>query len=993
MIKKRIISLVVIICMCVGVLPATSVATTQDSLDSVGISIYDVIAGLARPDEFVETINPDEVPEIIDYQTALLRNHVERLYNEEDTLNQLIFRNADGSKTMYLYNHPVKYIDENGCVQDISLEISDSLLPHIGFETTANSTEVMFPVELSSGIQIEDGFSMIRISHNIANGSSDTFSLNISERLPEVRRINKNVIEYNYDENTKIQYSLTYTGIKERIIVEEFTGQSEYSITLNTNGQFLEQIGGSYFLVDDAGTIRVSIGDVLVRTADGRNNSVASIIPTAVVEGQEYELRIILDNSYLNSDDTIYPISIEPAVEMVSTVGNAIEDVTIYSNGVSNGASDILHVGMSGENGISRVLMKFPGLDLNQIGSDAEITVATVEIYDLLQGTDELDVYCHVMQGGDWEESTADGSDTTLRSVGRFLSKRTISYSNGILLTTPHRYSFDITKAVQGWIDGEYSLNKGVLFKSHAVVESGDVEKYKTFGSYNRTDCRPAISITYTDDSDNQLLESDVYYINNIYSGNYLKYTNTTVVGRSGLLQELGNDIWWEIRKANGGYVIRLANNPQIYLGVAAGTISENVELIQIDGSNIPQNCVWSITLSSKGGCLIKNTYNARYLYTLGGDIYTSSGTGAAGSATYDSRVWRIISTAKYGYSSAYDNMELSDSAYIEDLYVYVGAKMMPTVKASAKEIWRAASDFEFSTTANSKVIIDDQTKLFTGCSYGSFYATAVHKVTGREFVFPVYVRRFTIYETLKTMYADIDGSYPEDLTYGDMTKDQLRALQNVNWTNFLFDANDLRGQWEQEARLFSTQPLQQVALDMISHFMEGTGTQYSNSTLSASVVAHERTQLYVAGIEDCIRDLLVEYDGDIWALYYYDYSDPADRRNHPLIALMKARNIEEPSYQTASDMLNGLVFCIHGLWGNRIEVSQFSVTGNTYTCTIRYTLYDHFGLDQEDVEKFYGLMLGTTQWYVLQHYEGFNGAYKPFVTVIEFEETFSGTF
>jgi len=52
--------------------------------------------------------------------------------------------------------------------------------------------------------------------------------------------------------------------------------------------------------------------------------------------------------------------------------------------------------------------------------------------------------------------------------------------------------------------------------------------------------------------------------------------------------------------------------------------------------------------------------------------------------------------------------------------------------------------------------------------------------------------------------------------------------------------------------------------------------------------------------------------------------------------------------------------------------------------------LYDHFGLDESDIEKF-GFAEGFRSWYILQHYINYNKAYKPFLTLMEFDTTFTG--
>lgn len=82
---------------------------------------------------------------------------------------------------------------------------------------------------------------------------------------------------------------------------------------------------------------------------------------------------------------------------------------------------------------------------------------------------------------------------------------------------------------------------------------------------------------------------------------------------------------------------------------------------------------------------------------------------------------------------------------------------------------------------------------------------------------------------------------------------------------------------------------------------------------------------------------------------------------------------------------------CALIVWGNKIEVITYNISGNSYSYTLRYTLYDHFGLDQADVEE-YGYFAGFRSWYVLQHYAEYNESYRPFLTLTEFDVIVSGT-
>lgn len=250
-------------------------------------------------------------------------------------------------------------------------------------------------------------------------------------------------------------------------------------------------------------------------------------------------------------------------------------------------------------------------------------------------------------------------------------------------------------------------------------------------------------------------------------------------------------------------------------------------------------------------------------------------------------------------------------------------------------------------------------------------------------------VEKTKIYQTENTFRYKGDGTLAEDLEYNDISVSDLKAMDWINWSDFVAtDAESFRDSWEYMCTsLFSTEPLQTVVLDMIDHFMSGTGTDYSNETLTEKVIAHSSTQTYIESIKNCINQLLNLYNGDIMQLYYI----VSNRNNNPLVQLMKNNKIYQPVYNTTNDKITGLTICLDGLWGNQIEVKSFSKSGNSYSGVLSFTLYDHFGLDAPDVEK-YGYLAGFRAWYILQHNKDFNGTYKPFVTKINFDIPFSGT-
>ena len=70
----------------------------------------------------------------------------------------------------------------------------------------------------------------------------------------------------------------------------------------------------------------------------------------------------------------------------------------------------------------------------------------------------------------------------------------------------------------------------------------------------------------------------------------------------------------------------------------------------------------------------------------------------------------------------------------------------------------------------------------------------------------------------------------------------------------------------------------------------------------------------------------------------------------------------------------------------SRSEIIQRLETG--FKGTLHFIIYDHFGLDKPDIEKFSSGIVFRS-WFMLQHWKKFNGKYRPFVTIMEFDIPF----
>lgn len=473
---QRILSVCLIFVLMVGALPDMIVASDKSA------SLVDVDTE-ADGKYSEETL---ELPEIVKDVAVKDRNHIYRRHEDEgENLNTLVYQNRDGSCTMYVYDFPVKYRDKDGKICDISLDIVES---KEGFQTEANRIVTTFSEKLSDGIILSGEEVSLQLIPHVPDGRTSGRSGKL---------LNDQTVTYDFDTNTTLEYSLTYTGFKEDIVVSQYTGQTEYTFTLYTNGLRLIEIDGSYYLADEDGEIRATVGDIIVFTADERNNTFGQLYAETIIECEEYRMTIVLDEEYLADEDTVYPIRIDPTIELTyDNYGTGgIADVTINSNAGSSGSSGSLFVGLRSNYGISRALMSFPGLDISAL-DNAIINSATVQLRDIICEGTSMTVYCYPYTGTAWSEDS-EWSDLS-QSWGSLLSSQVISYSNGKQLSPAHRYSFDITSVVQAWVNGTSNKSKGIIFKADSSVETGTSANARTFASYNRSSNKPSLTLEYS---------------------------------------------------------------------------------------------------------------------------------------------------------------------------------------------------------------------------------------------------------------------------------------------------------------------------------------------------------------------------------------------------------------------------------------------------------------------------------------------------------------
>ncbi|MBQ2883040.1 MAG: DNRLRE domain-containing protein [Alphaproteobacteria bacterium] len=503
----KLLSLILTICiamsMLTGFAPANAVADTTE--------VNNII--------FTEK----DIPEYIDYDTAVANGHIQRLKAEEVDLNTAIFQNADGSKSMYIFEDNVKYIDRDGNVRDKSNQL---IRTSDGFVNEANDVQVFYPDNIDLGIEIAFGDYQIKM---MPLGTDNSAGVAVLQNKDKSSASNK--VEYDniFGNSTQLVYTQTLNGTKEEIVLEENVGKTSFSFQIFTNGLYLVKDNNIIEFIDRKTNKPVaSLGAILMWDGNGVCSE-GSYTLRASTSKNTYIVTIDA-SSLLDNDNISYPITIDPSITVGSGSTTAIEDASIFTNYNENfGTWMSLFVGdfnewysnTTNQRGTARSLVKFPGLMNNStflsLYNNGYITSVKYNFSDIDcdSGPNTINAY---LLTSNWNESTVVYSNSLWNAYGTYIGSTTIAPVSPRPYPYP-RYEIDITTAVEMWLTGS-ATNYGIMLKANDESKEAVVLGTSESGSESvagRTDSRPYVVVNYSTLRDNQ-----IYRFKNVASGLYM---------------------------------------------------------------------------------------------------------------------------------------------------------------------------------------------------------------------------------------------------------------------------------------------------------------------------------------------------------------------------------------------------------------------------------------------------------------------------------------
>lgn len=261
--------------------------------------------------------------------------------NEEAMLadaHVIDLENRDGSNTVYLFSEPISYTDADGHLKtkDISIEKqTDAAMRDKGYGYTngQNDYRIHFAEDAGQGVLVQfDGgtYSIVPQGRQNVQGKEST-----SAFLQEEFEVF--AYENLYGDGTNLKFYPQLNGVKDEIVLERNIGQDVFSFTLQTEN--------CTAVLNEDGTVSLksSKDDSVVQTfpapfaydsvyVEGDYDAHYSACTYALEETGEntYTLSVQVSADWLNSEDTVYPVVIEPNDGFASA--KQLCSVTNYTN-------------------------------------------------------------------------------------------------------------------------------------------------------------------------------------------------------------------------------------------------------------------------------------------------------------------------------------------------------------------------------------------------------------------------------------------------------------------------------------------------------------------------------------------------------------------------------------------------------------------------------------------------------------------------------------
>ncbi len=351
----------------------------------------------------------------------------------------------DSSYETVVYSNDIHYLDNKGRYCDIINRL-------VGEKSSKAETDYKY--------KNQSGAYTVRFADNIGGypvlveyGRLSVAFRPVDADESEAYRYNKSsVAELGVDRRSSIIYKDVYAGVdmvyeavdngvKEYIVLNQFSGKSEFTFELRLDGLHIKEYGDSICFEDDHGRNIFKLGDLFAADSEG---GYTDNVKCEVIESRGViRLKLAVDEAYLTDPDRAYPVVIDPSV-MITGSNNTFDTYVNSENPNTNYyMNQYIRTGHSPTLGTQRTYIKF-----NLPANIAAGAVTSVKLRVKRYGGSTPSIKAYRVTSG-WTSSTLTWANKP-GYTGTNASSKAVNDSG-------EWYSMEVKPIVLGWMQGSYS--------------------------------------------------------------------------------------------------------------------------------------------------------------------------------------------------------------------------------------------------------------------------------------------------------------------------------------------------------------------------------------------------------------------------------------------------------------------------------------------------------------------------------------------------------
>ncbi len=430
-----------------------------------------------------------------------------------DVDNSVTVKNTDGSLTTHIFPYNIKENDGKR-VRFVGKKIKTQKRDGYDYVDDSGNIVRRFSKDIDNGIKLENNNTSVELSPMGIVKKSEFQTKNRDYKLS--KSIKGITYKDAFSENIDVEYIAEANGIKENIILDKYEGIHEFCFKINTNGLVPDTLfsnEGSIQLINPQNNkCEMVINPVYAfdsyseENEDERHVTINNSMRLEQINNIEYKLIIDIDEEFLTSSSTVYPVTIDPAITIPS---NQMENTMVFRDNPNERISwsTIMFVGRHNveDYGMTEMYVRLKDISEYKYISPKNINSVTFNIYEWSGHTFPARIELYDLFSKNWQKDEINWNN---RPSTCGVAQSYVDYPPS------ERWSnFDITNLFKKWLS--YELKEGSGFSKDygfCLKATPDNEHSRYYYSVNDSQRPPTITINYREDMS---VSNDIYYLRN----------------------------------------------------------------------------------------------------------------------------------------------------------------------------------------------------------------------------------------------------------------------------------------------------------------------------------------------------------------------------------------------------------------------------------------------------------------------------------------------